>query len=219
MVDFWVISSSLRKLKQRMEKGAVFPLFYLPPIEYFSRLLDYKTNVFFENEEHFQKQSYRNRASICSPNGKLDLVIPVIKGSKVHTKVKDVKISYDFKWQRIHWMSLQTCYRSSAYFEFYEDEMALFYEKKWDFLFDYNQEIFELILRFLKVRINYSYTGDFNKIYTDLQDFRESIHPKKQSFTKQKPYYQVFQDKNGFIPKLSIIDLVFNQGPQSLNYL
>lgn len=219
MVDFLVISASLHKLKQRMEKGAVFPLFYLPPIEYFSRLLEHKSGVLFENAEHFQKQSYRNRASICSPNGKLDLVVPVIKGSKVHTKVKDVKISYDFRWQRLHWMSLQTCYRSSAYFEFYEDEIAPFYEKKWNFLFDYNEEMLDLLLRFLKFKINHSYTDDFVKTYSGLPDFRESIHPKKHSESKQQPYFQVFEDKNGFIPNLSIIDLVFNQGPQSLNYL
>ena len=122
-----------------MEKGAVFPLFYLPPIEYFSKILVHKENILFENTENFKKQSYRNRATIHSPHGKLNLTVPVIKGSKSHTKVKDVKISYDFQWQRMHLMSLQTSYRSSAYFEFYEDDLTLFYEKKWDFIFDYNE--------------------------------------------------------------------------------
>jgi hypothetical protein len=134
-----------------MEKGAVFPLFYLPPVEYFSRIVLHKENILFENAENFQKQSYRNRATIHSPNGKLDLTVPVIKGSKSHTKMKDVRISYDFQWQRMHLMSLQTSYRSSAYFEFYEDDFTLFYEKQWNFLFDYNEELTRLLLKLLKI--------------------------------------------------------------------
>jgi hypothetical protein len=219
MINFLLISASLHKLKQTMEKGAVIPLFYLPPIEYFSKLFEYQSAVLMENAEHFQKQSYRNRTSICSPNGKLDLVVPVIKGSKVHTKVKDVKISYDFRWQRLHWMSLQTCYRSSAYFEYYEDDFSVFYNKKWDFLFDYNEEILSLILKFLKLNVPYSYTDVFEKTYETFEDFRDSIHPKKQSGVILKPYFQIFEEKNGFLPNLSIVDLLFNQGPQSIKYL
>jgi hypothetical protein len=219
MIDFLLISASLHKLKQTMEKGAVFPLFYLPPIEYFSKLSEYRSAILIENAEHFQKQSYRNRASIHSPNGKLDLVVPVIKGSKVHTKVKDVKISYDFRWQRLHLMSLQTCYRSSAYFEYYEDDLSIFYERKWDFLFDYNEEMLALILKFLKINITCSYTGTFEKNYNGFDDFRNIIHPKKHSGMIFKPYFQVFEEKNGFIPNLSIVDLLFNQGPQSIKYL
>lgn len=202
-----------------MEKGAVFPLFYLSPIEYFSRLSEHKGKVIIDNAEHFQKQSYRNRASIHSPNGRLDLIVPLIRGSKSHTKVKDVKISYDFHWQRLHWMSLQTSYRSSAYFEYYEDEIAVFYEKKWDFLFDYNEELMRLMLKFLKLTIKYSYTDDFEKTYPDLSDYRDSIHPKRSSAIKFKPYFQVFEERNGFLPNLSIVDLIFNQGPQSIKYL
>lgn len=202
-----------------MEKGAVFPLFYLPPIEYFSRLLEYKNKVLIENAEHFQKQSYRNRASIHSPNGRLDLIIPVIKGAKSHTNIKDVKISYDFNWQRLHIMSLQTSYRSSAYFEYYEDDLSIFFEKRWDFLFDYNEEFMRLIMRFLKLNINYAYTVNYEKVYSELDDYRESIHPKRTSPISFKPYFQVFEERNGFLPNLSIIDLLFNQGPQSIKYL
>lgn len=202
-----------------MEKGAIIPLFYLPPIEYFSKLIEYKDNLLFENAEHFQKQSFRNRASIHSPNGKLDLIVPLVKGSKVHTKVKDVKISYDFRWQRLHWMSLQTSYRSSAYFEFYEDELAVFYEKEWKFLFDYNEELLQVILGFLKLNIQYSYTDNFEKEYPDLNDFRDSIHPKRSAQLIVNSYFQVFEERNGFLPNLSIVDLLFNQGPQSGKYL
>lgn len=202
-----------------MEKGAIFPLFYLPPVEYFSNMLIHKENIIFENAENFQKQSYRNRATIHSPNGKLDLTVPVIKGSKSHTKVKDVRISYDFQWQRMHLMGLQTSYRSSAYFEYYEDELIAFYEKKWDFLFDYNEEMLHVLLKLLKLKIEYKYTNEFEKSYTDYADFRDIIHPKRDSKDKFKPYFQVFEDRNGFLPNLSIVDLLFSQGPQSLKYL
>lgn len=202
-----------------MEKGAIFPLFYLPPIEYFSKLIDNNGNLFIENAEHFQKQTYRNRASIHSPNGKLDLIIPVLKGSKNHTKVKDVKISYDFDWQRLHLMSLQTSYRSSAYYEFYEDDFAIFYEKKWGYLFDYNEELLHLLIKFLKLNVQYKYTNKFETEYLELKDFRNSIHPKRNASDNVNSYSQVFEERNGFLPNLSIVDLLFNQGPQSNKYL
>ncbi|MGB4397963.1 MAG: WbqC family protein [Daejeonella sp.] len=209
----------MTNLNQTMQKGAIFPLFYLPPIEYFRAVQQHKNLFFIENAENFEKQSYRNRASIHSPNGKLDLIVPVVKGSKNHTKIKDVKISYDFNWQRQHLMSLQTSYRSSAYFEYYEDDLMPFYEKKWPFLFDFNQELLSLLLRFLKINVAYKYTEIFEKEYTDCDDFRLSIHPKKTEMLQFNPYFQVFEERNGFLPNLSIADLLFNQGPQSSKYL
>ena len=113
-----------------IDNGAVFPMFYLPPVEYFMQLIKWKSNILIEKEENFPKQTYRNRANIYSPDGVLILTVPVMKGSKNHTKVKDVKISYDFDWQRLHWLSLQACYRRSAYFEYYEDPCNLFIFEK-----------------------------------------------------------------------------------------
>jgi hypothetical protein len=203
-----------------IEKGAVLPMFYLPPVEYFVQLNKYRTDVWIEKEEHFPKQTYRNRANIYSPDGSLALVVPVVKGSKVHTKVTDVKISYDFRWQRLHWMSLQACYRRSAYFEYYEDEFAHFYEQQYDFLFDYNQQLLELILKCMKMNIQLQYTETFEPAYpATVADFRNSIHPKKESHFQQKPYFQVFEERKGFLGNLSIVDLLFNQGSQSVNYL
>jgi len=202
-----------------MNKGAIFPLFYLPPIEYFNRLKQEEENILVERFEHFPKQTYRNRCTIQSPNGKLNLIVPVIKGSKNHTVIKDVKISYDFDWQRLHWMSLQTSYRSSAYFEFYEDEFALFYEKRWDYLFDYNLEIFQLLLKFLKLNVSWSFTERYEKEYEGLNDLRENIHPKISGTHTARPYFQVFEDRRGFMPNLSIVDLLFNQGPQAAQFI
>lgn len=202
-----------------MNKGAIFPLFYLPPVSFFSELLQFKDHIVIERFEHFPKQTYRNRASIHSPQGKLDLIIPVVKGSKVHTKVKDVRISYDFNWQRLHWLSLQSSYRSSAYFEFYEDEFAPFFEKKWDFLFDFNTELLQVLLNLLKIKIDLSYSEEYEREYSDLVDFRQEMNPKAQITYSNKPYFQVFDDRNGFIPNLSIVDLLCSQGPQSIQFI
>jgi len=202
-----------------IEKGAVFPMFYLPPVEYFVQLNIYKPDILIERDEHFPKQTYRNRANIYSPDGILTLVVPVIKGSKNHTKAKDVKISYDHNWQRLHWLSLQACYRRSAYFEYYEDEFVIFYEKKFDFLFDYNLQLLEFVLKAIKMPLNLNFTDSYEAEYPLLIDFRSTINPKKEPSFEQKPYFQVFDERQGFKKNLSIVDLLFNQGPHSINYI
>ena len=202
-----------------IDKGAVFPMFYLPPVEYFVRLNQHKQNVWIEKEEHLIKQTYRNRAHIYSPDGLLALTVPVIKGSKIHTSVKEVKISYDFNWQRLHWMSLQACYRRSAYFEYYEDDFARFYEDKTTYLFDYNEQLLRMLLSMVKLKVNLQFTDSYEPAYTDRADYRLAFSAKKEPSFEQKPYFQVFEDRKGFLKNLSIVDLLFNQGPQSINYL
>jgi len=203
-----------------IESGAVLPMCYLPPVEYFVELNKHKPNILIEREEHFPKQTYRNRTNVYSPDGVLALVVPVVKGSKNHTKIKDVQISYDFKWQRLHWMSLQGCYRRSAYFEYYEDDFGVFYDtKKPQFLFDYNEQLLQLLLKLLKINTAISYTETYEPEYPALTDLRNTINPKKEIDFVQKPYFQVFEDRFGFIKNLSIVDLLFNQGPQAGHYL
>ncbi|ASU34885.1 WbqC family protein [Mucilaginibacter xinganensis] len=202
-----------------IEKGAVLPMFYLPPVEYFLRLNSYKPDILIESQENFPKQTYRNRASVYTPDGALTLTVPVMKGSKNHTKIKDVKISYDFEWQRLHWLSLQACYRRSAYFEYYEDEFISFYEKKFDYLFDYNEQLLLFILKAMKIKLEVKYTESYETAYPGLADYRSSINPKRESEFQQKPYFQVFEERKGFLKNLSIVDLLFNQGPNSVNYL
>lgn len=203
-----------------MQSLATFPLFYLPQVSYFTALKEQNYTVQLEKHEHFPKQTNRNRASIASPDGILDLTIPVIKGSKMHTPFKDVKISYDLKWQRLHWLSLQTCYRSSAYFEFYEDGLAPFYQKKFDYLFDYNLELMEWLFKQLKVNPILSFTQEYEKEIPQELDFRNQFSNKKSApVTETKSYFQVFSDRNEFIPNLSSVDLLFNQGPQTKLYL
>jgi hypothetical protein len=201
------------------EAGTVLPMFYLPPVEYFIQLNRYKANILIEREEHLIKETYRNRAHIYSPDGMLALTVPIVKGAKVHTKMKDVKISYDFKWQRMHWMGLQNCYRRSAYFEFYEDDFARFYDRNFAFLFDYNEELLRLILKLLKLKADYTLTTEYHETYPGMLDLRRVITPKKESDIDQKPYFQLFEERHGFLKNLSIVDLLFNQGPQAINYL
>lgn len=204
-----------------MQSLAIFPLFYLPPVSYFSALEQHGQDVLLEQFEHFPKQTYRNRARIYSPNGTLNLIVPVIKGSNVHTKIKDVRISYDFNWQRIHWMSLQTCYRSSAYFEYYEDELAVFYEKKYEYLLDYNMDLLAWLLRQLKKPRKLSFTTEYLDGLSIGSDFRTAFNVKNKGLQDESgiPYYQVFGDRFGFLPNLSVVDLLFNQGPQAKNYI
>jgi len=202
-----------------IEKGALLPMFYLPPVDYFTQLNQFKPEIWIERDEHFPKQTYRNRANIYSPDGLLTLVVPVVKGSKVHTSVKDVKISYDFKWQRLHWLSLQACYRRSAYFEYYEADFAPFYEQQTTHLFDYNQKLLELLNRLLKIKTPLNYTETYEATYPEtVSDFRKAF-AKKDVTIEQKPYFQVFEERKGFLKNLSIVDLLFNQGPQAVNYL
>jgi hypothetical protein len=202
-----------------IEKGAVLPMFYLPPVAYFAKLNDYKPDIVIEREEHFPKQTYRNRTNIYSPEGALSLVVPVVKGSRLHTKVKDVKISYDFNWQRVHWMSLESCYRSSAYFEYYEDDFSVFYQKQFPYLFDFNEHLLQLLLKLTKIQLPLQYTETYEAEYPLLQDYRSTISPKKECYFEQTPYFQVFEERHGFIRNLSIVDLLFSQGPNTINYL
>jgi hypothetical protein len=202
-----------------MENAAIFPLFYLPPVEYISRLAACNREIRIDACEHFPKQTYRNRAGIGGPNGRLDLVVPVIRGSKVHTRIKDVRISNEFRWQRQHWMSLQTAYRRSSWFEFYEDQFAPFYEKPFGFLFDYNEALLKMLLPLLKLNVTYAYTEEYARPGDVAEDYRESIHPKRESAPAVKPYFQLFGDRNGFIPNLSVVDLLFSQGPNSHQFL
>lgn len=203
-----------------MDDHLILPAFYLPPIAYFTIIRNTALPLLLERYEHYPKQTYRTRASIYSANGKLDLIVPVQRGRGGHTMMKDVRISYESDWQRLHWMSLQTAYRSSAYFEYYEDDFAPFYERRYDWLFDYNTAQLELLLRLLKIDRSLGQTEHYHEDYDPSLDFRNTIHPKHSHPNEGgKSYYQVFASKHGFIPNLSIVDLLFNHGPQSKAYL
>ncbi len=165
------------------------------------------------------KQTYRNRCYILSPNGVQKLSIPLITVKKQKT-IKDIKISYDENWQKIHWKSFEAAYRSSPYFEFYEDHFFSFYhEKKPTFLVDINEQLEQKIIKLLGLSVTVNKTIEYADCKTVTNDYRTSFSPKKQTLLAFKNYIQVFGDRNEFAPNLSILDLLFNEGPNAINYL
>ena len=195
----------------------IFPSFFLPPIAYFHYLKIADQPVQIETHEHYVKQTYRNRAVIGSSNGPLKLIIPVQHSGKTKTPMKDLKISYAEDWQRTHWNSIVSVYKRSPYFEFYEDELHAVFHQKEDFLIDYNTHLLDLLIGFLKINISF----DFSEKYQEHKiNIGKDINPKTEFSKKEvlQPYYHIFEDKNGFIPNLSIIDLLFHQGPYSVDY-
>ncbi|MBW2961148.1 WbqC family protein [Mesonia aestuariivivens] len=179
--------------------------------------------LIFENEDNYQKQTYRNRQYIYGANGKLLLNIPIkhTRNKKGRQKYKEVKIEQEFNWQTIHWRSLEAAYRTSPFFEFYEDELIHLYEKKYKFLLDFNHDCYHTIADCLQLDIPVLTTEQYfePKNEENWTDKRYLINAKaKYNFTLEK-YTQVFEKKCGFISNLSILDLLFNEGPNTLNYL
>ncbi len=191
---------------------------YLAPIQYYTKLLHFPT-IIIEGHCNYLKQTYRNRCNIAAANGILTLSIPVDKGNLVKCATKDIRISQHDNWQKSHWKSIESAYNSTPFFDFYKDDFIPFYTQRWDFLFDFNNEIQALILRLLDIDTNIIYTKEYTPKISLGNDYRELIHPKKNNedshFTPY-PYYQIFAEKFGFIPNLSIIDLLFNMGPEAL---
>src|SRR5690606_23690123 len=156
---------------------------------------------------------------IATANGTLGHSLPSTHGGKVQVTMVDVLVHYEFDGQRLHRLSLQSAERSSPHFEDQEEDILQVHNKRHDFLFDFNLSQLELILKCLKLRRDIVPTSTYIPL-VEPHDFRREIHPKKESvWTAPKPYYQVFSEKHGFLPELSIVDLLFNQGPQSRNYL
>ena len=189
---------------------------YFPSVQYIGALIKAK-EVSFTLESNYQKQTYRNRCSIYGANGKLNLTIPIQHTKRDgHQKDSSVKIMWEENWQMLHWKSLTSAYRSSPYFEFYEDELKEVFFKQPKKLMDYNIDLLKCILSLLEIDIPYS----FKESYSPLSSLEESlINAKKQSSVSHPVYQQVFATKHGFIPHLSILDLLFNLGPQSIDYL
>ncbi len=181
----------------------------------------------FEKHDNYQKQTYRNRTYIATPEGSLLLNIPIkhtTKGKrgerkKTHQKYKDVRIENAFPWQREHWKSIQTAYRTSPFFEFYEDDFAPLYEKEYSFLMDFNLETFGLLNNLLGLELKPDFTESFQKEVTGLQDYRHLASAKSNPDYQQEPYTQVLEKHHGFLSNLSVIDLLFNEGTNALTYL
>lgn len=194
---------------------------HFPPIQYLSKIIDLE-EITIEARESYQKQSYRNRFRVSAANGPIDLIIPLLKGWSSGQKIKDVKLDYSNGWNKVHRKTILSAYKHSPFYEFYIDDLSHFWEKKWRYLFDINMETLICIFGFLGLDIKICESEDFLKPASDL-DLRYLIHPKK--FLELDPdfevveYTQNFSDRYDFIPNLSILDLLFQTGPDALSII
>ncbi|MFK5972302.1 MAG: WbqC family protein [Flavobacteriaceae bacterium] len=192
---------------------------YFPNIATFAVIM--QNDVCWEIQDNYQKQTYRNRNYICTDIGKHLLSIPIqhIGSSQGHQKYKDVKLENSYKWQRQHWRTLQTAYRSSPFFEFYEDAISVLYLKEYSFLLDFNLKTIETICDCLQLKMPTDKTIKYEPKLSQMNDGRFLASTKKEISLHQKKYVQVFDDRHRFVENTSILDLLFNEGTNVPTYL
>ena len=197
---------------------------YWPNLHYFFYVLN-ASIINIEQFDNYSKQSYRNRTQILSANGVLNLSIP-IKKNKSEKVINSIEISYKEDWQKNHWRAITSAYKNSPYFDFFEDDLKVFYSNKYNLLIDYNTDQLKFIVKVLKQKKNIQLTKQYESNPDSVIDLRTIIHP-KQSYLSDKlvankldqSYYQTFENKISFTPNLSILDLLFNKGLQTIDYL
>jgi hypothetical protein len=192
---------------------------YFPSISHFAAMLQAE-KITFEIEDNFQKQTNRNRTYIYSPNGIQLLNIPVKHSKLIRQKTKDIQIEPEFDWQKQHFKSLEAAYRSSPFFEFFEDDIRVIFEKKYKYLMDLNFETIAVVSKCLRMKLEFDTTTEyFHEVDTSIiKDFRFLVEGKKDVSSFEK-YPQVFDDKYDFINNLSVLDLLFNEGKFTTDYL
>ena len=187
---------------------------YFPNIHQFRQIIK-ANNILFEVSDNYQKQTFRNRTYIYGANGKLGLFIPVIHTHKNRELFKDVKISYDSNWMDLHLKSLQSAYRSSPYFEYFEDDFIKLYSEKEKFLADFNIKCIRLISNLLDLDLDYKISNEYVEKTNDIIDLRDLSNARKEKKIDTPKYIQVFESKHGYINNLSVLDLIFSEGPNS----
>ena len=196
---------------------ALFTTAYFPSIHYLARFLAEDKPV-IEVFETYHKQTYRNRCRVMTANGVQSLSVPVVKANGNHTMTKDITISYKEPWQQIHRRCLESAYKASPYFDHYYPAIASIFTYRFDRLIDLNDRTLQAILKILKVNREIIHTTDY--IHETQDDFREAFSPKLPVDSTMFPaYYQVFSSKYPFAPDLSILDLIFNEGPNAPHLL
>lgn len=192
---------------------------YIPNIATFALIA--QSEVQWEVEDNFQKQTFRNRTFICADRGKLMFTIPIkhVGSNLGRQKYKDVRIDNNYKWQRQHWRTLQTAYRSSPFFEYYEDDIAPLFEGKYDSLLEYNMKAIAVICECLQIEMPTLRTETYIVTPSDIYDGRFLVKSKKETTLELPVYNQVFGDRHGYLKNMSVLDLLFNEGPSALTYL
>ncbi|REH52390.1 WbqC-like protein [Tenacibaculum gallaicum] len=191
---------------------------YFAPISQYAAIYQSDT-ITFEIEDNYQKQTYRNRCYIYGANGKLALNIPVKNKTKEgRKKTKDTLVENDFPWQQQHLKSLQSAYRSSPFFEFFENDLLTIFNKKYKFLHDLNIDTHLFVTDTLQIKQQFTKTTSY-EINSESTDFRSLAIAKKGIEIEMDSYIQMFDDKYGFIPNLSILDLLFMEGPNTISFL
>ena len=193
---------------------------YLAPIQYYCKLYSFE-KIVIEQHCNYIKQTYRNRCIIAGSNGPMSLSLPIEKSNEPKQFTKDVKLSEHGNWRHLHWNAIVSGYNSTPFFDYYKDDFRPFFEKKYSYLFDFNENLRILICKLLSIELDIILSDFYKTDFSENEyDFREMIHPKKTSdidnLFSPVPYYQVFDSKYGFQPNLSIIDLLFNMGPESV---
>ena len=194
---------------------------YLAPVEYYTKLLAFD-KVYVEQHDHYIKQTYRNRCTIATPQGELALSVPIVKPPEPKCPMRDIRISEHGHWRHLHWNAIESAYGNTPFFEYYKDDLYPFYERKYEFLVDFNEALCRTVCDLIGFHPHMERTPAYKVgMGSGEADFRDSIHPKKDFRVADpefvaRPYYQVFAPALGFLPNLSIIDLLFNMGPESL---
>lgn len=195
---------------------------YFGPVQWYQKLYRHE-EVEIEQWESFQKQTYRNRCLIATTQGIQALTVPVERSEgKKEGTIRDVRISDHGNWRHLHWNALMSAYGESPFFEYYQDDIWPFFEKRWESLFDFNEAIREKMCELLDIQPKVSSTINYKQSTINEIDFCSAINPKHplpDPDFEPKPYYQVYQQKHGFLPNLSILDLLFNMGPEGIFYL
>lgn len=204
------------------EKTVLIEIQYLPPVEFFS-VWKSSGKMVIEQFEHYSKRSYRNRTHIAGANGIAHLSIPLKKGKNEQQPIRETKIAWFESWARKHWQTIRSAYGNAPYFDYYSDELQPFFEKKYEFLFDWNYQLLLTLQRLLQIEQPLELSQAYLKeIPAEVLDMRNKISPKSKNISTPfvpKTYPQVFMEKNGFLPNLSILDLLFCTGPEAVMYL
>lgn len=195
---------------------------YFGPVQWYQKL-NQSDCCLIERHDHFVKQTYRNRCVIATTSGLQALTVPIERYEGAHCEMRDIRISDHGSWRHLHWNALQSAYGESPFFEFYADDLSPFFERRWELLFDFNTAITRKMCELLDVHPQIAFTEAYASAEGEgVTDFRDAIrpkHPLPDDGFRPRRYYQVYEQKHGFQPNLSILDLLFNEGPEAVLYL